>query len=95
MKYLGTLLLILILGSCGANKDYYYLSVYPDNLASNEILKEGFASLEECRMAANNLISQNKFGNGRYECSKHCVKFYQPLSPYFVFTCKDSSQFSF
>ena len=72
MKYLGTLLLILILGSCGANKEYYYLSFYPDNLASNEILKEGFTSLEECRMAANNLISQNKFGNGRYECSKNC-----------------------
>lgn len=95
MKYLGTLLLILILGSCGANREYYYLSFYPDNLASNEISKEGFASLEECRMAANNLISQSKFGNGRYECSKNCKKIYQPLSQEFDIICKDSSQFSF
>ena len=87
--------LIFTLVSCGANKEYYYLSIYPDNLSSNEILKEGFASLEECQIAANNLISQNKFENGRYECSKNCEKIYQPLSEDFDIICKDYSQFSF
>lgn len=92
---LNFFIISILLISCGANKEYYYLSFYPDNLASNEIKKEGFTSLEECRMAANNLISQNKFGNGRYECSKNCEKIYQPLSQDFDIICKDSSRFSF
>ena len=80
---------ILTLVSCGANEDSYVLSVYPNkNNLLNDITLEGFTSLEQCRVAANKMISFYKYENADYECGKNCRKVIDPQGDYFI--CQES-----
>ena len=82
---------ILTLISCGANEDSYVLSVYPDkNNLLNDISLEGFTSLEQCRVAANKMISFYKYENADYKCGKNCRKVIDPQGDYFI--CQESSR---
>ena len=75
---------IFALVSCETNEDSYVLTVYPDkNTLLNDISLEGFKSLEQCRVAANKMISNYKYENADYEFGKNCRKIYDPLGDYF------------
>ena len=88
---LNFFIISILLISCGENSDNYVLRVYPDktNLL-NDISLEGYTSLENCRLAANKMIYENKFTNADYECGKNCRKVIDPQGDYFI--CQESSR---
>ena len=90
MKYPTiTLLTMLVLGSCGEERKFNVLSIYPDkdNLL-NDISLEDISSLESCRQIASQFISEAGYKNADYECGMSCKRANDSTGKYYI--CKET-----
>ena len=90
MKYLTiTLLVMLVLGSCGEERKFNVLSIYPDkNNLLNDISLEDISSLESCRQIASQFISEAGYKNADYECGMSCKRANDSTGKYYI--CKET-----